>query len=106
MFAEEFERVGEVYTGKVIKRNGTLGLILFMTVVILLSFVEWKNDHSTVSIRPDMISMMYAVLVYSAYVVRVKRIRKMLELIREIIVCIKQFVFLVKNDSFLVRIQI
>lgn len=88
MFAEEFRCVGEVYTGKVVKRNGTLWLILFMTVAILLSFVGWKKGHSTVSIRPDMISMMYAVLIYSAYVVRVKGIRKMLESIREIVVCI------------------
>ena len=87
MFAEEFKCVGEVYTGKVIKRNGTLWLILFMTVAILLSFVGWKNGHSTVSIRPDLISMMYAVCIYLAYIVRVKGILKVLESIREIVVC-------------------
>ena len=88
MFAEEFECVGEVHTGKVIKRKGTPCLILFLLVAILLSFVGWKNGHSTVSIRPDMISMMYAVFIYSAYVVRIKGLKNVLESIREIVVCI------------------
>ena len=48
-----------------------------MIMAILLSFINWKLDHSTVSIKPDLISCIMAFAIYSAYVLRIKGLQRM-----------------------------
>ena len=48
-----------------------------MIMAILLSFINWKLDHSTVSIKPDLISCIMAFEIYSAYVLRIKGLQRM-----------------------------
>ena len=49
---------------------------IFMLIPIGLSFVNWKVDHETESMRPDSISCLYAILLYSAFIIRFKGIQR------------------------------
>lgn len=61
---------------------------VFLLIPILLSFVQWKNGHDTVSISPDYISCLFGVLIYSAFVVRFKGIKRVGESWIDIVFCV------------------
>lgn len=60
---------------------------IFMLIPILLSCVNWKNGHETISIQPDYISCFYAILFYSAFIVRFKGIQRTLGSWIDIVFC-------------------
>lgn len=77
-FIDEYGYNGEIYTSKGKKLNKFTGIsIVSMIMAILLSFINWKLDHSTVSIKPDLISCIMAFAIYSAYVIRIKGLQRM-----------------------------
>lgn len=71
------------------KRTGkAIVSLAFMLVPILLSLIDWKVGHKTVSINPDYISCLYATLIYATFVVRVKGIKHSVESSIDIFFCI------------------
>lgn len=67
-FIEEYGCNGEIYTSKAIKTKVvTAGSIIGMLIAVLLSFINWKSEHATISIKPDLISTVMAIVIYSAY---------------------------------------
>lgn len=76
-FAEEYCVVDEdIYTKPYKRTRNSILTYIFMTVPILLSFINWKSGHDTISISPDYISCIYAFIFYAAYVVRFKGIMR------------------------------
>lgn len=75
-FQNDFCSVGEVQSNTPDRRTprAILACIL-MFIPILLSYIGWTTGHETISIHPDMISCLYAVLLYSSFVVKYKGIR-------------------------------
>lgn len=61
---------------------------IFLLVPIVLSFVDWKNGHNTISISPDLISCVYAAIFYGSFVVRSKGIQRTFESWIDIVFCI------------------
>lgn len=59
-----------------------------MLIPILLSLINWKHGHDTISISPDYISCLYSVLLYSAFVVRFKGIQRTVSSWIDILFCI------------------
>lgn len=77
-FIEEYGCNGEIYTSKAIKTKVvTAGSIIGMLIAVLLSFINWKSEHATISIKPDLISTVMAIVIYSAYVIRFKGLQRM-----------------------------
>ncbi len=54
------------------RTHKSIAAFLFMLIPIFLSFINWKSGHDTISISPDYLSCLYAVLFYTAFVVRFK----------------------------------
>ena len=51
-FIEEYGCNGEIYTSKAIKTKVvTAGSIIGMLIAVLLSFINWKSEHATISIQ-------------------------------------------------------
>ena len=64
-FIDEYGYNGEIYTSEARKLNKFTGIsMVSMIMAILLSFINWKLDHSTVSIKPDLISCIMAFAIY------------------------------------------
>lgn len=81
-FIKEYGYNGEIYTGKTRELKNFTGIsIISMVIAILLSFINWKSDHATVSIKPDLISCIMAFAIYSAYVIRIKGLQRMTDYI-------------------------
>lgn len=59
-----------------------------MCVPILLSFINWKVGHDTISIQPSYVSCLYAVAFYAAYVLRFKGLDRAIESWIDIVFCI------------------
>ena len=77
-FIDEYGYNGEIYISEARKLNKFTGIsMVSMIMAILLSFINWKLDHSTVSIKPDLISCIMAFAIYSAYVLRIKGLQRM-----------------------------
>lgn len=76
-FAEEFYIVDENISVKSSKRTyRAICAYILMMIPIALSFIDWKVGHDTVSMRPDYISCLYAILFYAAFIVRFKGIQR------------------------------
>lgn len=76
-FMEEFYVVDDNVCVKSYKRRYKAILAcIFMMIPVFLSFINWKIGHDTVSIQPNYISCLYAVILYSSYIVRFKGIRR------------------------------
>ena len=61
---------------------------ILMLIPILLSLINWKVGHKTISISPDYISCLYGVLVYSAFIVRFKGIKRTVSSWIDILFCV------------------
>lgn len=68
-------------------RKAILSLI-FMTIPIILSLVNWKYGHNTISIAPNYMSCLYATLMYGAFVVRFKGVRRTVNSWIDVLFCI------------------
>nr|WP_317283959.1 hypothetical protein [uncultured Sellimonas sp.] len=85
-FVEEFDIVNEKIYIKASKRTSrAICSYIFMMIPIILSFINWKVKHDTVSIQPDFLSCVYAVLLYVAFVVRFKGIQRTTDSVIDII---------------------
>lgn len=51
--------------------------MIAMLAAVLLSFLEWKTGHKTVSLKPTFLSCLYAAGLYLAYVVRFRGMKNM-----------------------------
>lgn len=94
-FKEDFYNVtGEVIT-KPYSRN-RLAYISFvlMTFAIFLSFIGWKLEHDTILIRPDLTSCIYAVIIYSAFVIRIKGVERTLGSWIDVVYCLLNILLL------------
>ncbi len=80
-FHDEFFTNGNVVVvEKPLMRNKRSNLALIaMIIPILLSLIEWKYEHESFSISPDLISCMFGVIIYSAFVIRFKGIQRAVE---------------------------
>lgn len=74
-FKEEYN-CDEVYIGKAMSKSGQVILaVICMIGAIFLSFIDWKSGHTTVSMKPDLISCAFACSIYFAYVFRFKGLK-------------------------------
>lgn len=71
-----------------------IAALLVMIVPILLSFINWKSGHDTISIAPDYISCLYSVGIYLAFVVRFKGVLKTLDSWIDIMFCVSMVLLL------------
>jgi len=72
-FAEEYCVIDEdIYTKPYKRTRNAILAFVFMAISIFLSFIDWKVGHETVKISPDYMSCVYALLFYTAYIVRFK----------------------------------
>lgn len=77
-FMAEYDCNGKIHISKA--RSVDLAVVTSiagMIIAILLSFINWKAGHSTISIKPDLISSTIAVIIYSAFIIRVKGLQRM-----------------------------
>ncbi|MBR5048734.1 MAG: hypothetical protein IKX74_03725, partial [Erysipelotrichaceae bacterium] len=86
MFAEEYavadEQLKAAASG--ITFANILSIICMLTAV-LISFVRWHDGRNIISLSPTLTSCVYAVLLYSAYLVRFKGIRNMFQSWQDVI---------------------
>ena len=88
-FCNEFSADVEMVEIKSDRRTHKAVLaFIFMLIPILLSFINWKNGHDTISISPDYISTLYGVLIYAAFVVRFKGIPRTVSSWIDILFCV------------------
>lgn len=103
-FTEEFNVTDENIYVKPYKRTyRAIVAYAFMLIPILLSFINWKVGHDTVSIRPDYISCLYAVLFYGAFIVRFKGVQRTIGSWIDIVFC---FVIVILLSSFIQTILV
>ncbi len=110
-FAEEFYVVDDHIYTKPYKRSWkAIFAVIFMMIPIVLSLIGWRVGHDTIYIRPDYISCLYALLFYSAFIVRFKGIHRVFETKIDIVLCVSvilllssfiQTLFVTKNISIL-----
>ena len=88
-FTEEFNVNDENIYVKPYKRTyKAIVAYAFMLIPIILSFINWKVGHDTVSIRPNYISCLYGVLFYAAFIVRFKGIQRTIGSWIDIVFCV------------------
>lgn len=88
-FHEEFYAVDENISVMPFERTGkAIAAYFLMLIPIALSFISWKNGHDSISIMPDFISSLYAILLYAAFVVRFKGIQRTISSWIDIAFCI------------------
>ena len=103
-FTEEFNVTDENIYVKPYKRTyKAIVAYAFMLIPIILSFINWKVGHDTVSMRPDYISCLYAVLIYAAFIVRFKGIQRTIGSWIDIVFC---FVIVMLLSSFIQTILV
>ncbi len=58
------------------KKSGVLPAIIFLFIASLFSFFDFYKEHSlkTISLMPNITSMLFSIIIYSAFVIRVKGI--------------------------------
>ena len=56
------------------EKNMKMTIISFilMGISILISYLKWANGHDIISIAPDGLSVTYALIFYSAYLIKIK----------------------------------
>lgn len=59
-----------------------------MIVPIILSLINWKYGHNTISIAPDYISCLYAILIYGAFIVRFKGVKRTVSSYIDVLFCV------------------
>ncbi len=86
-FSEEFLTTGSIIVTErpLMRQKRSIFALVAMIIPILLSFVSWKNGHSTISISPDLISCLFGVTIYSAFVIRFKGIQRTVDSIYDIL---------------------
>ena len=76
-FCDEFSTNSDVvYVKPHMRTRKAILALVFMLIPILLSLINWKDGHKTISISPDYISTLYGALIYVAFVVRFKGIHR------------------------------
>lgn len=77
-FQEEFLADGNVAVVEkpFMRKKRSIFALVAMIIPILLSLINWKHGHSTISISPDLISCIFGVLIYSSFVIRFKGIQR------------------------------
>lgn len=77
-FQEEFLTDGNVAVVEkpFMRKKRSVFALIAMIIPILLSLINWKHGHSTISISPDLISCLFGVLIYSSFVIRFKGIQR------------------------------
>lgn len=88
-FCEDFSTSSDqVYVKQNRRTYKSMLAFAFMLIPILLSFVQWKNGHETISISPNYISCLYSVILYLAFVVRFKGVQRTVSTFTDILFCI------------------
>lgn len=88
-FCDDFTVKSDSLCVKLNKRtHKAIAALIIMLIPIVLSFIEWKDGHNTVLIRPDYTSCLYGVLLYAAFVVRFKGIQKTVSSWIDILFCV------------------
>lgn len=111
-FKEEYQNNGNVIVIEkpVERKKRAVFSIIAISIAILLSLVSWKKGHETILISPDLISCLFAVAIYSGFVIRFKGLERtvgtktdiiftflltiLLSSFVKIILCEQQFTFL------------
>ena len=76
-FEDEFGVFADSITTQSFKRTKkSIMAYIFMLIPILLSLINWKNGHDTYSIGPSLVSCLYSVAFYAAFIVRFKGIHR------------------------------
>lgn len=78
----------EIYVSPLDNSKRGLAACILLLIPVLLSFVDWKIGHDTVSIRPTYQSCLYAVILYAAMIVRFKGILKAFNSWIDVLFCI------------------
>lgn len=88
-FSDEFNIIDQTIYSKCQKRTvySVFGLIILF-VPIFLSFIEWKNGHDSVSIQPNYLSCLYAIVMYSSFIIRFKGIQRTVSSLIDLFYCI------------------
>lgn len=88
-FCEEYYSVDENISVLPYRRTyKAIAAYFFMLIPIALSFINWKIGHDTKSIMPNYISCLYAILIYSAFVIKFKGIHRTISSWIDIAFCI------------------
>lgn len=77
-FCEDFSSNGNVVVVEkpFMRKERSIFALVAMIIPILLSLISWKHNHSTISISPNLISCLFGVMIYSAFVMRFKGIQR------------------------------
>lgn len=69
------------------QKRGILAVlsIVLMMIPVILSFINWTNGHQIVNIKPDLISCIFAVLLYGSFVVKFKGLSQMFSSVIDIL---------------------
>lgn len=106
-FIEEFQVANEDVQIQSLK-NRYKNLIIacvFLFVSVLLSFINWSYGHEIMSIRPNMISTLYAVFLYMAFIIRFKDLKQMLHSLLDMLTCIFMILILAALIQPLLKVQ-
>ena len=89
MFSSEYYTVEESICIESEKTNVQVVIaIVCMIISLFYSIINWKVGRKTISIAPDALSFTYAALIYAAFVIRFKGIRRTMSSWTNIISCI------------------
>ena len=76
-FSDEFCVCDDDISIRPDKRLGkSIIAFVFLTISIFLSLIGWRDGHDIISIGPDLISCLYSIMLYAAFVVRFKGIHR------------------------------
>lgn len=88
-FNEDFYVIDENIDVKpYVRTRKAIVAYVFLLIPILLSFINWKEGHDTISLCPTYVSCLYAIVLYSAFIIRVKGIQKTVGSWIDIVFCI------------------
>lgn len=94
-FADEFGVFAESIQTQSFKRTKkSVVACVFMLIPILLSLINWKNGHDTYFIGPSLISCLYSVALYAAFIVRFKGIHRTVGSWIDIVFCVLMILLL------------
>lgn len=88
MFIEEYPVIdAQVNTKASGISFATAVAIISLIVAIAPTFIRWANGHNLISLRPTMLSCVYAIALYAGYLVRFKGIPNMFRSWTDIVFC-------------------
>ena len=88
-FENEFGAIeNSVYTQTFQRTKKSILAYIFLIIPIFLSIISWKIGHQTYLIRPNLISCLYSLALYTAFIVRFKGIHRTVGSWIDIIFCI------------------